>query len=75
MSFPEHGTSPAAILEALAQARSGDVRHDEFYIVHPAFLDAFRNAAPSLVCGEIDRHRACVTSRSYQAWRDAAAFE
>jgi glutamate/tyrosine decarboxylase-like PLP-dependent enzyme len=27
--FPEHGTPPGAILEALAQARSGDVRHDE----------------------------------------------
>lgn len=54
---------------------AGDVRHDEFYLVHPAFLETFRKAAPSLVCGEIDGLNACVTARSYQRWRDAAAFE
>jgi len=54
---------------------SGHVRDDEFYLVHPKFLEAFRQAAPSLVCGVLDGLHACVTSRSYQRWLDAAAFE
>ncbi len=65
-----------AYCERLQQAVGrGEVHDDEFYLVHPAFLDAFRRAAPSLVCGVVDGLHGCVTSRSYQRWRDRAAFE
>jgi hypothetical protein len=54
---------------------AGQVRDDSIYLVHPAFEAAFKAAAPSLVCGEVDGLRVCATAASYEPWRDAVRFE
>ncbi len=54
---------------------AGQVHDDSIYVVHPAFEAAFKAAAPSLVCGEVDGLRVCATATSYEPWRDAASFE
>jgi hypothetical protein len=53
----------------------GQIDDRSMYLVHPDNEGRLRANAPNLVCGTIDRIRACVTARSYQAWRDAAPFE
>jgi hypothetical protein len=53
---------------------AGRVDDRSMYLVHPANEARLRAAAPTLVCGTIDDIRTCVTTASYQAWRDAAPF-
>src|SRR5690606_9441177 len=58
----------AALESSLA---AGQVQDDTLYLVHPAFEAAFRAAAPSLACGDVDGLRVCVTKASYAPRRDA----
>lgn len=65
-----------AYCAGLRQAmQAGKVREDTIYLVHPTLEHGLRQAAPSLVCGLVDDLHTCVTSRSYQNWRDVAVFE
>lgn len=58
------------------QMQAGQIDARSFYIVPPSEVDALRAAAPGrLVCGAIDGITACVSSSSYDAWRDLAVFQ
>jgi hypothetical protein len=51
----------------------GVVADDAIYLLHPAWLQRFRDAAQQpVVCTDIDRIPVCVTEASYAQWRPDA---
>ena len=53
---------------------AGQVEDAALYLVHRSYEQLIRKNAPHLVCGDVDSLLVCVTSRSYQYWRNAAEF-
>src|SRR4029453_9240291 len=51
----------------------GVVADDAIYLLHPAWLQQFQNAAQApVVCTDIDRIPVCVTEASYAQWQTGA---
>ncbi|MCC7124369.1 MAG: hypothetical protein IT178_05940 [Acidobacteria bacterium] len=58
------------------QMQAGQIDAGTFYIVAASEVGAIRAAAGDrLVCGVIDGINACVSSSSYEGWRDLAVFQ
>ncbi len=58
------------------QMQAGQIDARSFYIVPASEVETLRAAAAGrLVCGAIDDITACVSSSSYEAWRDLAVFQ
>ncbi|MFK5970726.1 MAG: DUF6311 domain-containing protein, partial [Candidatus Marithrix sp.] len=52
---------------SFADMRQGKVTDDTVYIVHPSYLDNFKQTA--IVCAKIDGFNACVTENSLKKWQ------
>lgn len=52
------------------EVRTGQVKADTIYLIHPNHLETFKQAAKvPLICHQIDGINTCVTELSYQQWQ------